>query len=65
MDKPIQEMKKGHTNDSEHEDEEEKIFPIEGEADEEVQDAGDIVEDISEDGSPIIGNPSTDSPNDK
>ena len=38
---------------------------VEWEEDEEMQDAGDVVEDISEDGSPTIGNPNTDSPNDE
>lgn len=58
-------MQKDHTSDSEHGDEEEKNAPIEGEADEEILNAYDIVKDISEDGSPIIGNSSTNSPDDE
>ncbi|XP_050876613.1 uncharacterized protein LOC127080326 [Lathyrus oleraceus] len=58
-------MQKGHTNYSEHEDEEEKNAPVEGEVDKEMQDADDIVEDISDDGSPKITNPNTDSLDDK
>lgn len=65
MDNPIKEMKNGHTTDYEHEDEEKKNAPVEGEVDEEMQDADDVVEDISEDGSLKIENPNTNSPDDE
>lgn len=65
MEKPIEEMQKDQTSDSEHEDEEENNAPVEGEADEEMQDAGDVVENISEYGPPTIGNQKNDSLDDE
>lgn len=64
-DKPIEQMQKDHTSDFEHEDEKEKNAPVEGEVYEEMQNADDVVKDISEDGSPTIENPGTDGPDDE
>ncbi|XP_050895606.1 protein BFR2-like [Lathyrus oleraceus] len=58
-------MQKYHTSDSEHGDEKEGNAPVKGKLDEEMQNADDVAEDISEDGSPTIVKPSTDSPDDK
>ncbi|XP_050915180.1 uncharacterized protein LOC127130156 [Lathyrus oleraceus] len=63
--KPIEDMHKDQADDSKHGNEEENNTLVEGEADEEMQDAGDIVENIIEDGSPTIGNKNTDSPYDE
>lgn len=65
MDKPIEEMQKDHTSDSEHGDGEEKNSHVEGEADGEMHDVGDVVKNIFEDGSPIIGNQNIDYPDDE
>lgn len=64
MDKPIEEMQKDHTSDSEHEDKKEKNSPVKGEVDMEMQNTDEVVEDISEDGSLTIANPDTDDPYD-
>ncbi|XP_050909675.1 uncharacterized protein LOC127123507 [Lathyrus oleraceus] len=65
MDKPIEEKQKDHTSDYEHEDEKEKNAPVEEEVDVEMQNADEVVKDISEDGSPTIANPCTDGPDDE